>query len=178
MLCVIYKLLISRNIDLGVSQGGLLGRHLDKCQGCKSYRDTSISIDSQLKQGTVESVKLDTSRLEQKIMDSLPSRRYKQAGSLFKPARIVAMAACLLIAVMVVFHTHQARKQAQIAHAVEFFDSIERFKSRTGQSRLASIRGVFQDPMAGELQNISADASNAANFLISCVNPPSFPDQK
>lgn len=186
MFCKIYKWLITTAPNSNTIPGRLLTAHLDNCPQCKAFYSAVSTVNTNLKHNTADLPANDIAALNEKIIDALPIRStHKRTAQtrpnwILRPAAITAIAACLIIATGVTLHINQTKKKAQFAQAMELFDTIGQFTSRitADKPQAASFAGFIQNPMAAELNNLTTDASNAANFLISCIDYPIAADQQ
>ena len=178
MLCNIYKWLITGIKDTNLPLTGFLRRHLDRCPKCETFFASTKAIDTDLQNQAADLPTFDISTINARIIDALPQRiNCKRPAQprpiwLLTPARLSAVAACLIIVTAGTFHIKQQQRKEQLVLATEFFDSIDRFTSRitTDQPQPNSFSSLLRNPMATEMNNLTKDAGNAANFLISCVD--------
>ena len=178
MLCNIYKWLITGIKNSLFPPTGFLRRHLDRCPKCETFFASIKAIDTDLQNQTADLPTFDISTINERIIDALPQRiNCKRTAQprpiwLLTPARLSAIAACLIIVAAGTFHIKQQQRKEQFIMATEFFDSIERFTSQitTDQPQPNSFSSLLRNPMAAEMNNLTKDASGAANFLISCVD--------
>lgn len=178
MLCNIYKWLITRIKDTNLPLTGFLRRHLDRCPKCETFFASIKAIDTDLQNQAADLPTFDISTINARIIDALPDHTNRKRTAhphpiwILKPARLSAVAACLIIVAVGTFHIKQQQRKEQFIMATEFFDSIERFTSQitTDRPQPNSFSSLLRNPMAAEMNNLTKDAGNAANFLISCVD--------
>lgn len=154
MLCPIFQLMISAAIDSRKPLGARTHRHLGRCDACKRFRETCLTLGETLRSEASALPPADGGVSPQILASPLPRRR--------RPSmRFVQLAAACVAIVASIFWLN-GRVQPTSEPTRYAFATPDIAIAQTWTQMLAA-------PLVTEAQNLSNDAQFGLRFLITCM---------
>jgi hypothetical protein len=150
--------MISHAADSDRALGGSTQRHVARCSACRQFHESCQSLGRRLRDEAARAgnaSELHTQRILAAVGD-----RPGHARRVHWPVRVAA-AACLAVAVLVA--------------GTLLVDRSGPPESPPGPTRLPAppnvdLARVIQNPLATELENLTADTRSGVRFLVACLD--------
>ncbi len=174
MVCWLFRLMISHTADKDNQPSDIIQEHMCNCADCREFYKTCQSLGERLTREALISNSRTSSRLNDHILNAIPTQRTETQKVRMK-LWIAAAAACLALIVLigasllVIKHNGRNNVQpnpAQMTVAIQELRSVYR---QVGQDLSITWPQVIEEPLANEFENLTNDTESAVRFLVACV---------
>ena len=174
MVCWLFRLMISHTADNDNQPSDIMQEHMCNCADCREFYQTCQSLGERLTREALISNSRTSSRLNDHILNAIPSRRVETQKVGMK-LWTVAAAACLALIVLIGASLMVIKPngpnivqpgQNQMTVAIQELRSVYR---QAGQDLPSAWPQVIEEPLANEFENLTNDTESAVRFLVACV---------
>lgn len=174
MVCWLFRLMISHTADKDNQPSGLIREHMCNCRDCREFYNTCQSLGERLTREALISNSRTSRRLNEHILNAIPSQRTKTRKVVIK-LWIAAAAACLALIIVtgasLIIMNQDGRKDVkpgspQMDVAIQ---QIRKVYDHVGRDLPATWPRIIEEPLASEFQNLANDTESAVRFLVACV---------
>lgn len=174
MVCWLFRLMISHTADKDNQPSAIIQEHMCHCRDCSQFYQTCQSLGERLTREALISNSRTSSRLNDHILNAIPSQRtetHKAGMKLWTVAAAACVALIVLIGASLLVMKPNGRKKvqsnpAQMTVAIEQLRSVYR---QVGQDLPITWPQVIEEPLANEFENLTNDTESAVRFLVACV---------
>lgn len=158
MPCWFHRLMISHAADSDQALGGATQRHVARCAACRQFHESCQSLGQRLRNEAARAG--NASEQQTRRILAAVGDRPGHARRVQLPVR-VAVAACLAVAVLIA--------------GTLLVDRSGPPESPPGPTRLptppnVNLTRVIQNPLATEMENLTADTQSGVRFLVACLD--------
>lgn len=174
MVCWLFRLMISHTADNDNQPSGIIQEHMCHCGDCRDFYKTCQSLGERLTREALISNSRTSNRLNDHILNAIPSRRtetQKVGMKFWITAAAACMALIILIGALLLVVWRDGRNiaqpsQPQMAVAIQ---ELRTLYKQVGQDLPLTWPEVFEEPLAGEFKSLTNDTQSAVRFLVACV---------
>ncbi len=174
MVCWLFRLMISHTADKDNQPSGVMEEHMYHCEDCSQFYKTCQSLGERLTREALISNSRTSRRLNDHILNAIPSRRtetHKVRMKFWTAAAAACVALIVLIGAMLLVlkpngQNNAQPSQAQMTVAIQELRSVYR---QVGQDLPITWPQVIEEPLANEFENLTNDTESAVRFLVACV---------
>ncbi|MHC4308884.1 MAG: hypothetical protein ACYSSN_02970 [Planctomycetota bacterium] len=174
MVCWLFRLMISHTADNDNQPSDIIQEHMSNCVDCSQFYKTCQSLGERLTREALISNSRTSRRLNDHILEAIPSRpteTHKVRMKLWTVAAAACVALIILIGASLMVIKPIARnnihpKPAQMSVAIQELRSVYR---QVGKDLPISWPQVIEEPLANEFENLTNDTESAVRFLVACV---------
>ena len=174
MFCWFFRFLISHAVDGDNQPSPITEKHIRHCADCRDFYKTCQSLGERLTREALITNSRTSNRLNEHILDAIPSRRtetHKVRMKLWIAAAAACLALIVLIGASLLVIKANGRNNVQPSHA-QMTVAIQELRSvyeQVGQDLPITWPQVIEEPLANEFENLTNDTESAVRFLVACV---------
>ncbi len=174
MVCWLFRMMISHTADKDNQPSGIMQEHMCNCTDCREFYKTCQSLGERLTREALISNSRTSSRLNDHILNAIPTRR-TETQKVGMKLWIAAAAACLALIVlagaslMVMKPNGQNNIQPNPAQMTVAIQELRTVYRQVGQDLPIAWPRVIEEPLANEFENLANDTESAVRFLVACV---------
>jgi hypothetical protein len=167
-------MMISHTADKDNQPSGIMQEHMCNCADCREFFKTFQSLGERLTREASISNSRTSRRLNEHILNAIPSRR-TETQKVGMKLWIAAAAACVALIVLTGASLLVIKPNApnivqprpdQMTVAIQELRSVYR---QVGQDLPITWPQVIEEPLANEFENLTNDTESAVRFLVACV---------
>ena len=174
MVCWLFRLMISHTADNDNQPSGTIQEHVCHCADCREFYKTCQSLGERLTREALISNSRTSNRLNEHILNAIPSQRtetHKVRMKLWTVAAAACVALIVLIGASLLVMKWNGRNNFQPSHA-QMTIAIQELRSvyeQVGHELPITWPRVIEEPLANEFENLTNDTESAVRFLVACV---------
>jgi hypothetical protein len=173
MVCWLFRLMISQTADKDNQPLGIIQEHMCNCGNCREFYKTCQSLGERLTREALISNSRTSRRLNEHILEAIPSRRtesHKVGMKLWIPAAAACLALIVLIgASLMVMKRNRNNTQHNPAQMSVAIQELRVLYNHVGGDLPIINPGVIERPLANEFKSLRNDTQSAVRFLVACV---------
>lgn len=174
MVCWLFRLMISHTADNDNQPSPIIQEHMCNCADCREFYQTCQSLGERLTREALISNSRTSSRLNDHILNAIPSQTM-ETHKVRTKLWIAAAAACLALIVLtcasLLVLKSNGRDNVQLK-PVQMTVAIQELRSvyeQVGHDLPITWPRVIEEPLANEFENLTNDTESAVRFLVACV---------
>ena len=174
MVCWLFRMMISHTADKDNQPSDIIQEHMFNCADCTEFYKTCQSLGERLTREALISNSRTSSRLNDHILNAIPSRRtetHKVGMKLWTAAAAACLALIVLVGASLLAMKRNGQNNAQPSQ-VQMAVAIQELRTlykQVGQDLPLTWPGVIEEPLANEFENLTNDTQSAVRFLVACV---------
>lgn len=180
MYCRVFRLMISHAMDGDKQLSKRTAKHLRHCASCRQFYKTCLSLGEHMKREAPISNREVTVHLSEQTLAAIQGHKPKTQQTAMNLGPAVAAACAGLIAVtavLMLFQEPKNRRPDNWDAAVKAARNVAVSVGDLAGDKLAGTKfpqgwpGLVEEPLAGEIKNLTDDTHSAVRFLVDCVSP-------
>jgi hypothetical protein len=166
--------MISHTADNENQPSEIIQEHMCNCADCREFYKTCQSLGERLTREALISNSRTSSRLNDHILNAIPSRR-TETQKVGMKLWIAAAAACVALIVLtgvsllVMKPNGRSNVQPNPAQMTVAIQELRSVYEQVGQDLPITWPQVIEEPLANEFENLANDTESAVRFLVACV---------